>query len=152
MKDETYCCEDFAGWVKEQVYHGSGTGTWLMVSYLKTTRYVTLHYCPSCGQKLGESGSLMANIIIPGKTGRYGKTRSEHEENLRKDWGGSMSEEQLDKLKFMERKRKEKFGFDKQFVGQEAVDEYFRKTQGHKKTRSPEEMRREAERLQNDKG
>ena len=132
MKDGKYCCEDFAGWVKEKVYHTSHPGAWVMASFLTKPRYVGLHYCPSCGNKLDESESLMANIIIP-KGDSYGKTRSEQEENLRKDWGGSMNEEQLDKLKFMERKRKEKFGFDN-------------------KPRTVEEMKRQAERLQNEGG
>ena len=52
----------------------------------------------------------MANIIIPGK--RIGKNRSEQTEILKKEWGGhgGLSEEQLDKCKFLERKVKEKHG------------------------------------------
>lgn len=65
----------------------------------------------------------MANIVIK-KHDDLGKTRSEIEENLYKEWGTrAMSEEKLDKLKFLERKRKEKWGFDKQWVGQDRVDE-----------------------------
>jgi hypothetical protein len=64
----------------------------------------------------------MANVIIK-KHDSMGKTRSEIEENLFKEWGTrSMSEEKLDKLKWLEKKRKEKWGFDKQFVGQDSVD------------------------------
>jgi len=92
----------------------------------------------------------VANIIIPGGD-TYGKTRSEQEKNLQKDWGGSMSEEQLDKMKFFEKKRKEKFGFDKQFVGQEAVDTYFRNVdrgQAAPRRLEPDEMKKKAEQLQ----
>jgi hypothetical protein len=68
----------------------------------------------------------MVHFIIRGKGNdhdKFGKTRSEQEENLRKEWGGSMNDEQLDKLKFLERKNKEKFGVKKGFIGLEDVDE-----------------------------
>lgn len=52
----------------------------------------------------------MANIIIKGKSS-FGKTRSEQEANLRKEgWGGGMSDEEVDKCKFLERKLKEEVG------------------------------------------
>ena len=57
----------------------------------------------------------MANIIVR-KCDRFGKTRSEHEENMRKEWGYTMSDEQLDKLKYLERKKKEADGSSKNFV------------------------------------
>lgn len=57
----------------------------------------------------------MANIIIP-KCDSFGKTRSEHEENMRKEWGSTMSDEQLDKLKYLERKSKDKYGSSKNFI------------------------------------
>ena len=63
----------------------------------------------------------MANIIIPGHD-KFGKTRSEHEDNLRKEWGHTMTDEQLDKLKFLERKRKDKLGMNKQFTRLIEVD------------------------------
>jgi hypothetical protein len=64
----------------------------------------------------------MANIIIH-RRDEVGKTRSEQERNLRKHWGmQTMSDEQLDKLKYIEKKRKEQWGFDKQFVGLDVVD------------------------------
>jgi len=56
----------------------------------------------------------MANIIIP-KHDRFGKTRSEHEENMRKEWGYTITDEQLDKLKYLERKYKDKTGSKKNF-------------------------------------
>jgi len=34
----------------------------------------------------------------------FGKTRSEQEKNLRKEWGRTLSDEQLSKLKFLEKK------------------------------------------------
>lgn len=53
----------------------------------------------------------MANIIIPGRAYRYGKTRSEQEGNLRKDGMGSLTDEQLDKCKYLERKANLKRNF-----------------------------------------
>lgn len=61
----------------------------------------------------------MANIIIRSS---LGKTRSEQEVNLRKEWGPTMSDEHLDKLKYLERKHKEKTGSSKNFIGQEVLD------------------------------
>jgi len=58
----------------------------------------------------------MANIIIKGKSDNFGKTRSQQEENLRKEWGGTMTDEQLDKLKYIEKKKKESDGSGKNFV------------------------------------
>jgi len=63
----------------------------------------------------------MANIIIPGHD-KFGKTRSEHEENMRKEWGSTMTDEQLDKLKYLERKRKDKWGIEKEFNTMIEVD------------------------------
>ena len=61
-------------------------------------------------------------IIIKGKNKLMGKTRSEQEENLRKEWGPTMTGEQLDKLKHLERKVKEKTGGDKNFFGGHEID------------------------------
>lgn len=63
----------------------------------------------------------MANIRIPRGDG-MGKTRSEHEENLRKEWGSTMSDEQLDKMKFMERKVKKKNGLEKNYLRLTDID------------------------------
>jgi len=63
----------------------------------------------------------MANIIIP-KPDRFGKTRSEQEENLRKEWGQTLTDEQLDKCKYLERKLKEKTGKEKNFLGGHEID------------------------------
>ena len=64
------------------------------------------------------------DIIIKGSNSqhRVGKTRSEHEENLRKEWGRTMTDEQLDKLKYMERKIKEKSGQTKNFIRGQDID------------------------------
>ena len=51
----------------------------------------------------------MANIIIKGKS-VFGNTRSEHEENLRKEWGPTVTDEQLDKIKFLEKRAKDAVG------------------------------------------
>jgi len=62
------------------------------------------------------------HIIIKGKTS-FGKTRSEQEENMRKEWGTTMTDEQLDKLKFVEKKIKDKSGQSKNFIRLNDVDE-----------------------------
>ena len=62
------------------------------------------------------------DIIIKGKHDHFGKTRSEQEENMRKEWGSTMTDEQLDKLKYVERKKKEKTGQSKNFIGLIDVD------------------------------
>ncbi len=58
-------------------------------------------------------------VYIITKTGgsSYGRTRSEVEDNLRKDGMSSLSEEQQDKCKYLERKSKEEFG-GKIFINQ----------------------------------
>ncbi|HEY4761689.1 MAG TPA: hypothetical protein VIH42_14005 [Thermoguttaceae bacterium] len=56
------------------------------------------------------------HIIIKGKHDHFGKTRSEQEANMRKEWGTTMSDEQLDKLKFLEKKVKDKSGSKKNFI------------------------------------
>jgi hypothetical protein len=63
----------------------------------------------------------MANIIIQ-KPDSFGKTRSEHEENMRKEWGETMTDSQLDKLKYLERKIKERTGSDKNFIPGQDID------------------------------
>lgn len=63
----------------------------------------------------------MANIIIK-KPDILGKTRSEQEENMRKEWGGTISDAQLDKLKWLEKKRKEHDGSSKNFIGGHEID------------------------------
>lgn len=66
-------------------------------------------------------GGIVANIIIP-RGDKFGKTRSEHEENMRKEWGSTMTDEQLSKLKYMERKIKEKTGQSKNFIRGQDID------------------------------
>jgi len=58
----------------------------------------------------------MMEIIIKGKHDHFGKTRSEQEKNMRNEWGTTMSDEQLDKLKFLEKKVKDKSGSKKNFI------------------------------------
>ena len=55
-------------------------------------------------------------IIIRGKHDHFGKTRSEQEGNMRKEWGSTMTDAQLDKLKYIERKLKDNTGQRKNFV------------------------------------
>ena len=62
------------------------------------------------------------DIIIKGKHDHFGKTRSEQEENMRKEWGSTMTDEQLSKLKYMERKIKEKTGQSKNFIRGQDID------------------------------
>lgn len=63
----------------------------------------------------------MANIIIKGKN-KIGKTRSEQEVNMRKEWGGTMTDENLDKLKFLEKKVKQATGSSRNFLRQTDVE------------------------------
>jgi hypothetical protein len=63
----------------------------------------------------------VANVIIK-KPDSLGKTRSEHEENLRKEWGRTMTDEQLDKLRYMEKRIKDKTGKDKCFITGNNID------------------------------
>ena len=53
----------------------------------------------------------------------YGKTRSEQESNMRKEWGATMNDEQLDKLKYAEKKKKDFDGSSQNFIGLHVVDE-----------------------------
>ncbi len=63
----------------------------------------------------------MANIIIKGKT-KLGKTRSERERNLRKEWGPTMTDENLAKTKHLERRAKEEWNSDVNFISQVDAD------------------------------
>lgn len=67
------------------------------------------------------------HIIVKGgerERHKLGKTRSEQEENLRKEWGSTMTDEQLDKCKFLERKRKDHDGSTKNFIPGHHIDDY----------------------------
>lgn len=59
-------------------------------------------------------------IIIRGNT-KFGKTRSEQEENLRKEGMKSLSDEQLDRVKFLEKKVKESTGSKENTIGQHII-------------------------------
>ena len=67
----------------------------------------------------------MVHIIIRGKDEhhKFGKTRSEQEENMRKEWGFTMTDEQLDKTKFLEKKIKKRSGQKKNFIPGHIIDE-----------------------------
>lgn len=60
-------------------------------------------------------------IIIRGKT-KFGRTRSEQEQNLRKEWGSTVTDEQLDKFKYLEKRAKEHSGSDQNFISAIDVD------------------------------
>ena len=62
------------------------------------------------------------HIIVRGKHDHFGRTRSEQEKNMRKEWGSTMTDEQLDKLKYAERKVKENSGSKKNFVRGQDID------------------------------
>jgi len=62
----------------------------------------------------------MANIIIRGQT-KFGKTRSEQEDNLRKEGMRSISDEQLDRIKFIEKRSKDAVGSKPDFIGQHVI-------------------------------
>lgn len=62
--------------------------------------------------------------IIIKKSQPKGRTRSKVERELIKEgWGGTMSEEQADKCKFLERAVKGRYGADKSMFKQHHVDE-----------------------------
>ncbi len=61
-------------------------------------------------------------IIVRGRHDHLGKTRSEQEGNLRKEWGRTMSDEQLDKLKFLERQKRAQSGSRKNFITGNEID------------------------------
>jgi hypothetical protein len=61
-------------------------------------------------------------IIIKGKHDHFGKTRSEQEMNMRQEWGHTMTDEQLDKLKYVEKKVKDRSGSKKNFTTMIDVD------------------------------
>jgi len=60
-------------------------------------------------------------IIIKGKVG-MGKTRSEQETNIRKEWGPTMNDGQLSITKFLEKKAKEQLGMKQNFIKLTEVD------------------------------
>jgi len=66
----------------------------------------------------------VANFIIKnGRSCQMGKTRSEQEENIRKEWGSTITDEQLDKLKYAERKLREKTGQERSFIKGQDIDD-----------------------------
>lgn len=62
----------------------------------------------------------MANIIIKDKT-KFGYTRSEQEQNLRREGMRSLSDEQLDRVKFLEKRLKNEQGMRESQIGQHVV-------------------------------
>lgn len=62
----------------------------------------------------------MANIIT--SKSKIGRTRSEQEENLRKEWGATITDEQLDKMKFVEKKARDITGSRDNFIGAHDID------------------------------
>ena len=62
------------------------------------------------------------HIIIKGKHDHFGKTRSEQERNMRKEWGSTMTDGQLDKLKYAEKKYKDGSGSNKNFLTGQQID------------------------------
>lgn len=64
------------------------------------------------------------HIIIRGKNDQHklGKTRSEQEKNIRKEWGFTMSDEQLDKCEWLEKQRKDYDGSTKNFIPGHEID------------------------------
>jgi hypothetical protein len=57
-------------------------------------------------------------IIVKNKPHRFGKTRSEHEKNIRREWGcKTLSDEALDKCKYLEKKS----GVKKSFFDQSQI-------------------------------
>lgn len=68
------------------------------------------------------------HIIIRGKSGRFGKTRSEIEKNLAKEgWGTSLTQEQIEKCTYLEKKAKEKYGLEKSHMRTLNIDKVGKK-------------------------
>lgn len=63
----------------------------------------------------------MLHVIIKGKN-KYGRKRSEIEENLRKDGLVSLTDEQLDRCKHLEREVERQSGSKESFVNQRQID------------------------------
>jgi len=64
----------------------------------------------------------MVEIIIGWKP-KHGKCRSEIEKNLRKEgWGSSLTEEQIDKCAYLEKKAKEKYGLTESSMRTKYID------------------------------
>ena len=63
----------------------------------------------------------MANIIIH-KPGSFGRSRSEQEENLRKEGMASLTDEQLDKCKYLEKEVEKSTGAKKTYLKQYNID------------------------------
>ncbi len=65
----------------------------------------------------------MPHIIIKWKEPKWKKSRSEIEKTLRKEgWGTSLSDEQIDKCSYLERKVKDKHGLDKTHIKSTIID------------------------------
>lgn len=64
----------------------------------------------------------MAFVILKDRPYRLGKHRSEQEENIRKEGMRTMTDEQLDKCKFVEKKCKEILGASKSFFDKSEID------------------------------
>ena len=62
----------------------------------------------------------MANIIIKNKT-KFGYTRSEQEQNLRREGMSSLSDEQLDRVKFLEKRVRNEQDSKENYIGQHVV-------------------------------
>lgn len=60
----------------------------------------------------------MTFVIIKDRPYRFGKKRSEQEMNLRREGMSTMTEEQLDKCKYLEKKS----GANRSFFDQAAID------------------------------
>uniref|UniRef100_A0A6M3IRZ3 Uncharacterized protein n=1 Tax=viral metagenome TaxID=1070528 RepID=A0A6M3IRZ3_9ZZZZ len=61
----------------------------------------------------------MVAVIIQDRPYRYGRHRSEQEANLRKDGMATMTDEQLDKCRYMERKS----GVQRSFFDKSEIDQ-----------------------------
>lgn len=60
-------------------------------------------------------------LIITSKSRSLGKTRSEQETNLQKDGWYSLTGEQLDKCRHVEKKMRDRFGSRENFVNQSLI-------------------------------
>ena len=64
----------------------------------------------------------MSNIIIRSKERRLGRHRSEQEKNLRKEGMITMTDEQLDKCKYLEKRGRNEENFKCSYFDQRRID------------------------------
>lgn len=66
----------------------------------------------------------MEIIIRDGpKAAKLGRTRSQQETQLRKEWGPTLTDAQLDKCKYLEKQGNERYGSKDNFLPSDVIDD-----------------------------